>query len=179
MTFFDQADPFHGNGTIDLPVPQGIAASWFFLKAQTGNTHPGACLPFGMVSACPYSGAYVTGYGLNGVNTHGNPPQIYDTYTATGFTHFHQGGTGYTGIFYNYVKVMPLRGGMAQIGARHELEDEQAVPGFYSTVLKETGIKAEPAFANHFNITGDPYQNLYNMYNLTDKELKKISSLIL
>ncbi len=136
-------DPFHGNGTIDLPEPQGIAASWFFLKAQSGNTHPGACYPFGLVSACPYSGAYVTGYGLNGVNTHGTPPRIHDAYTAVGFTHFHQSGTGYTGIFYNYVKVMPLTGGLRQIGARYHLEDEKAAPGEYYTRLGDTGMQAE------------------------------------
>ena len=44
--------------------------------------------------------------------------------------------------------------------------------------LKESGIKTEPAFAKHFSITGDPYESLYNMYNLTDKELKKTINLI-
>ena len=32
------ADPFLGNDAIALPEPEGIAATWFFVKAQTGNT---------------------------------------------------------------------------------------------------------------------------------------------
>ena len=36
---------FQGSGAIDLPQPQGIAASWHFIKALCGNTHPGAVLP--------------------------------------------------------------------------------------------------------------------------------------
>ena len=58
-------DPFFGNGTIDLPEPEGIAATWFFIKAQTGNTHPGAQAPLSMISVCPYTGAYPSGYGQN------------------------------------------------------------------------------------------------------------------
>ena len=87
-------DPFFGVGTIDLPEPQSIAATWFFIKAQTGNNHPGACAPFGMISACAYSGAYVTGYGLNAPNTHATPRQYRDKLLASGFTHLQQSGTG-------------------------------------------------------------------------------------
>ena len=72
-------DPFFGNGTIDLHEPAGMAATWFFIKAQTGNTHPGACAPFGMTSVCSYSGAYPTGYGLNAPNTHATPPRCSAT----------------------------------------------------------------------------------------------------
>ncbi len=88
-------DPFIGTEAVDLPEPEGIAATWFYLKAQIGNTHPGACLPFSAVSACPYSGAYLTGYGRYGANTHGSPPRIYDTKGAFGVTHVHHSGTGY------------------------------------------------------------------------------------
>jgi putative alpha-1,2-mannosidase len=136
-------DPFLGNGTIDLPEPRGIAATWFFIKAQTGNTHPGACAPFGMISACAYSGAYPTGYGLNAPNTHGSPPQRFDTYTATGFAHLQQSGTGAIGTYYNYLRVTPLAGTLDQLGTLWQLADEEARPGFYAATLAGTGIRAE------------------------------------
>jgi putative alpha-1,2-mannosidase len=136
-------DPFFGNGTIDLPEPHGIAATWFFIKAQTGNTHPGACAPFGMISACAYSGAYPTGYGLNAPNTHGAPPQRFDAYTATGFAHLHQSGTGAIDTYYNYLRVTPLPGGLEDLGARWRLQDEVARPGTYAATLTGTGIRVE------------------------------------
>ncbi len=139
----DYVDPFHGNGTLDLPTPEGVAASWFFIKAQTGNTHPGACSPFGMVSVGAYSGAYPTGYGLNRFNTHGTPAQAFDGYTATGFTHFHQSGTGGIGTYYNYVRITPLPKGLAELGTRWTLQDESARPGYYAATLAEAGVRAE------------------------------------
>ncbi|NUT52318.1 MAG: hypothetical protein HOV94_34240, partial [Saccharothrix sp.] len=60
----DEIDPFIGTAATSLPAAQGLAATWWWPKAQVGNTHPGATSPLGMVSACAYSGAYPTGYGL-------------------------------------------------------------------------------------------------------------------
>ena len=75
---FEYVDPFIGTGATELPPPQGLAATWWWPKPQVGNTHPGATYPFGMVSACAYSGAYPTGYGLYELNTEGVPPRMYD-----------------------------------------------------------------------------------------------------
>jgi putative alpha-1,2-mannosidase len=136
-------DPFLGNGATDLTAAEGIAAAWFWPKAQVGNTHPGACYPFGMVSACAYSGAYDTGYGRYEKSTDGQPRVRHDQYTATGFAHFQQSGTGDIQVFYNYVKVVPLTGSLAQLGARWVLEDEEASPGYYAATLADTGIHAE------------------------------------
>ncbi|MBN1580317.1 MAG: glycoside hydrolase family 92 protein [Anaerolineae bacterium] len=136
-------DPFFGNGTIDLPKPKGIAATWFFIKAQTGNTYPGACAPFGMISVCPYSGAYPTGYGKNAPNTHATPAQRFDEFVASGFTHLQQSGTGAIETYYNYVRVTPLVGDLEQLGTRWTLENETANPGYYAASLAGTGIKAE------------------------------------
>jgi hypothetical protein len=136
-------DPFFGNGTIDLPEPDGIAATWFFIKAQTGNTYPGACAPFGMLSACAYSGAYPTGYGLNAPNYNSTPPQRFDRLVASGFTHLQQSGTGAIETYYNYLRVTPLTGGLDQLGTRWDLEDETASPGYYAATLAGTGIRAE------------------------------------
>ncbi|MCJ7549263.1 MAG: glycoside hydrolase, partial [Anaerolineae bacterium] len=136
-------DPFLGNGASDPPPTEGLAATWFWPKAQTGNTHPGACYPYGKVSVCAYSGAYVTGYGLNMPSYDGQPDRLFETYTATGFAHFQQSGTGAIGSYYNYLRVTPLSGEFSQMGSRWALEDEKASPGRYSARLAGTGICAE------------------------------------
>ena len=139
----DLVDPFFGTASTDFAPKEGLAASWFFPKAQAGNTHPGACLPFGMVSACAYSGAYVTGYGKNDVNTNGRPPHLFDKMTATGFTHLHQSGTGAINSYYNYFKVSPLPRPGTPNEVRYHLAEETASPGYYGALLDECGIKAE------------------------------------
>ena len=141
----DLVDPFFGAGRTEFPRTEGLAATWFFPKAQTGNTHPGACLPFGMVSVCAYSGAYVTGYGTNAVNTNGRPPELFDELTATGFTHFHQSGTGAIRSYYNYFRVSPLPASDTPLDTRYRLVDEDASPGYYAASLQECGIRAEIA----------------------------------
>ena len=52
----DDVDPFIGCEPIDVVVPEGLASSWFFPKPMIGNTHPGATLPFGMVSVALFGG---------------------------------------------------------------------------------------------------------------------------
>ena len=136
-------DVFHGSGPVNLPVPQGIAAAWDWRKAQVGNTHPGACSPFGMVSACAYSGAYPSGYGTCAPSSTGPTPAKYDRKTATGFTHFQHSGTGDIRAFYNYLRVIPLIGAPEPRYRRWNLVNEQAHPGYYATELSDTGIKAE------------------------------------
>ena len=41
------ANPFWGNAGTASPAAEGMARNWNWLKAQTGNTHPGALLPCG------------------------------------------------------------------------------------------------------------------------------------
>ncbi len=71
----DAVDPFIGTEIADVGPSSGLAASWWWPKPPVGNTHPGATHPFGMVSACAYSGAYPTGYGVHDINTEGMPPR--------------------------------------------------------------------------------------------------------
>ena len=105
---YEYVDPFIGTDATDLPAPHGLAATWWWPKPQVGNTHPGATFPFGMVSACSYSGAYPTGYGLYELNTEGVPPRMYEDQIASGFSHFHQSGTGAIRKYYNYFRVTPM-----------------------------------------------------------------------
>ncbi len=128
-----RVDPFLGVEEAQLPKPEGIAATWWRPKPPVGNTHPGACLPFGMVSACAYSGAYVTGYGRYGLSLDGgSPPVMFAEHEALGIAHFQQSGTGRIRVYYNYLLTTPLGGeGLAGRTVRRELEDEEAWPGYY------------------------------------------------
>ena len=118
---------FQGNGEIDLPTPEGIAARWFFIKAGCGNTTPAAVLPFGRISACPFTGGYPTGYGNHKPNSHSRPPKLEDD-RIYGFSHIHQSGTGAMGYYYNYLIVSPCYAECS----RSVLSNEKAVPGYYS-----------------------------------------------
>ena len=80
----EDVDPFIGSSATDLPIPHGLAETWWWPKPQVGNTHPGATFPFGMVSACAYSGAYPTGYGRYQLNTEGVPTELHDRQLASG-----------------------------------------------------------------------------------------------
>lgn len=139
---FDRVDPFIGTGATDLPPPQGLAATWWFPKPQVGNTHPGATHPFGMVSACAYTGAYPTGYGRYALSTEGLPPELFDDLAASGFTHFQQSGTGAIRKYYNYLRVTPMLGPLDELGTRWAIADEEAEPGYYACTLA-SGIRCE------------------------------------
>ena len=134
----DSVDPFIGTEATSLPAPAGLAANWWFPKPQVGNTHPGATYPFGMVSACAYSGAYPTGYGLYEMATEGVPSTLYDRYQASGFTHFQQSGTGAIRKYYNYFRVTPMLEPLDELGRMWPLDDEEAHPGSYSATLGGT-----------------------------------------
>lgn len=138
----ESVDPFIGTAATDLPAPSGLAASWWWPKPQIGNTHPGATHPFGMVSACAYSGAYPTGYGRYDFNTEGIPRTIHDHQVASGFTHFQQSGTGAIRKYYNYFRVTPMVDPLDELGATWRLRDERASPGRYEATL-DNGIHCE------------------------------------
>ena len=139
---FERVDPFLGTEPTDLPAAEGLAATWWWPKPQIGNTHPGATHPFGMVSACAYSGAYPTGYGCYDLSTEGRPERLHDRIGASGFTHFQQSGTGAIRKYYNYVRVTPMLGPLDELGMIWPLRDERAEPGSYAATLSN-GIRCE------------------------------------
>ena len=136
-------DPFLGIEATALPEPQGIARRWGSPKALVGNTHPGACYPLGMVSVCPYTGGYPTGYSLYKPSYWTFPEPFLPDYEVSGFTHFQQSGTGAIGLYYNYFKVIPLAGGSEHADGTWLLRNQTAEPGYYSAELGTTGIRAE------------------------------------
>jgi len=127
----DWVDPFLGTGETTLPVAEGIAAKWSWLKPRHGQLHPGATSPFGLVSVVPYGGGYPTGY-WRGVS--GQP--------CSGFTHFQQSGTGAIGSYYNYVRVAPIRGELRFTKPAYVLTDEWASPGLYQASISAERIRA-------------------------------------
>lgn len=139
---FEHVDPFIGTEATDLPAPGGLAATWWSPKPQVGNTHPGATYPFGMVSACAYSGAYPTGYGRYDLSTEGRPPALHEGLVASGFTHFQQSGTGAIRKYYNYFRVTPMLRPLDDLDWPADIVDEVAEPGYYAATL-ESGIRAE------------------------------------
>lgn len=142
----EEVDPFIGTEPIDVVVPEGLASGWFFPKPMIGNTHPGATLPFGMVSACAYTGGYPTGYGRWDKCLQGVPAELAPVNQAKGFTHFHPSGVGAIRKYYNYARVVPLTGAMGGLSAINEprtLINEKARPGYYACELEGTGITAE------------------------------------
>ena len=138
-------DPFLGNSQSQLPHAEGVAATWWRAKPPVGNTHPGAVCPFGMVSACAYSGAYVTGYGRYGVSLTGDPPPVvFERHEALGIAHFQQSGTGRIRVYYNYLLTTPLTGkGLEGLGQRCALLEERAWPGYYSARFEERNVFCE------------------------------------
>lgn len=139
---YEAADPFWGNGAAAELKQEGMARGWSWEKAQTGNTHPGAVCPFGWVSACPYSGAYSSGYGRYNCSSDGPAPELYDRKTAFGFTHFHNSGTGWIGSFYNYFLFTPFVPG-TDVSRVSDLVDERAEPGYYAGTLRDYGTSFE------------------------------------
>ncbi len=135
-------DPFLGNWEVDTSPRQGLAARWRLPKALVGNTHPGAVLPLGMVSALPYSGGYVTGYGPYEASWSGLPKPLSKGHVARGVTHFHHSGAGMIDHYYNYARVsMVERGTFKEI--EQPLVDEQARPGYYAAHFGAVGPRVE------------------------------------
>lgn len=139
-------NPLIGTEPVDLPVPNGIAAAWWWPKPQIGNTHPGACLPFGMVSTTAYTGGYPTGYGCYAKSTEGKPTNLFADKRVSGFTHFQPSGVGAIRKYYNYCRVTPIpaeAGGLAAVGNAWLIDAEEASPGYYACSFPDTGIAAE------------------------------------
>lgn len=133
------ADPFWGNGTVAAPPGKGLAKHWNWLKAQSGNTHPGALPPFGWVSVLPYSGGYSSGYGCTDVSCGGPAPRFLERPMAKGFTHFHTSGVGFLGEFYNYLLLTPVSEGY-DASRLSPLDEEEAHPGFYQGKMSDYGV---------------------------------------
>ena len=145
---------FQGSGRLELPTPEGIAATWLFIKARCGNTSPAAAYPFGKMSVCSYTGGYPTGYGNRRPNSCGEA-RSFDA-PVRGFSHLQVSGTGAIHAYYNFALTTPRREGLGAIA--EELTEEAGEPGYYTATLS-SGIKFEgtvtPFLAYHrYNLGG-------------------------
>lgn len=133
---------FQGNSTVSADWNEGIAKTWNPIKGLSGNTHPGAQLPFGKISVGAYSGGYPTGYGNNKLNC-GEPVEaLYDIKSVFGISHLHHSGTGAVGFYYNYALTTPFFGDL-RAPDRDVLVNEVAHPGFYAASFMKKNINFE------------------------------------
>lgn len=143
MDYCKYVNVFQGQGEICLPEPQGIAATWHFIKALSGNTLPGAAVPFGKFSCCAYSGGYSSGYGNHAVNCGERVPKFCEGNRIKGLSHIHNSGTGALGFYWNYCLATPFFGSLSQIDALNHIAQEDAQPGYYSATIGENDIACE------------------------------------
>ena len=95
----------------------------------TGNTFPGASMPFGMVQLSPdtYNNGCCSGY-------------HYKDSAIVGFSHTHLSGTGVAD--FGDILVMPAVG-ERRPASKYKHSSEDASPGYYSVYLEDYKIKAE------------------------------------
>ena len=137
-------DSFWGSGGTEVGPSEGVARGWTWEKAQTGNCHPGATLPFGWMSAVAYSGAYPTGYGVWERSSGGPAKRFLDRPEAWGITHVQHSGTGAIRQYYNFIRITPCVDG-SDLSKRSRLTDERAEPGYYAASLPDYGSSFELA----------------------------------
>jgi len=107
-----------------------------------GSTSPAACVPFGMVRLGPDT----SWNGINPIFAH-NVGYWYVDNEIRGFSHTRLSGIGVTD--YGNFRFMPAVGNpkkrIDQSGyiSKFSHNDESAHPGYYSVILKDSGIKAE------------------------------------
>ncbi len=104
-----------------------IDTGWFDVREIYGATHPGATLPFGMVSSSVMGRLlYKTGF-----------PTGYDAGNFYGLTHFHSTGPGTIRWYYNYLMLTPVSGEKKLEKFKRKIVDEEASPGYYSLTLDD------------------------------------------
>ena len=113
----------------------------FIGTAASGNTYPGATVPFGMVQLSPDDGISGDNY-CSGYN--------YSDRVIVGFSHTHLSGTGVGDLldilFMPAVLNLKSNDDLSKLKNLHSIfshDDETASPGYYSVLLKTFNIKAE------------------------------------
>ncbi len=110
-------DPFIGTGNME--------------GGLSGNCHPGATTPFGMVQVCADTHPAPDWYNASGYN--------YNDSTIYGFTHTRLSGTGVSDLI--DISLFPTLTDHTFSSFSHA--EEEASPGYYSVLLKDEGIRAE------------------------------------
>jgi predicted alpha-1,2-mannosidase len=100
-----------------------------FIGTDSGNTVPGAQVPFGFLVLSPDT----TKWRTSGYNSTGS---------ILGFSHTHVSGTGGAGKYGNFL-MTPLSGPLQVTDLCFSKSNESASPGYYSVILQPGGIRAE------------------------------------
>ncbi|MDD4190640.1 MAG: GH92 family glycosyl hydrolase, partial [Mangrovibacterium sp.] len=106
-----------------------------------GNMHPGATLPWGMVSVCPFNVTEKTvEFDGKGVKT---SSYVYNNGPITGFSHVNLSGVGCAD--HGVIGFMPAKGNIRDIHRDHSsrYSDETAKAGYYSVYLDDYRIRTE------------------------------------
>lgn len=130
--------PLHAVGQTAGKEPLSHIVNPFIGTDYTGNTYPGAQVPFGMVQLSPDNGLpgwdRIAGY-------------FYPDSTIAGFSHTHLSGTGAGDLYdISFLPVTePLRTAAAPLGTHSRFchAEEEAHAGYYAVCLKDYGIRVE------------------------------------
>ena len=132
------AYPFYAAGQTAGKEQLSHIVNPFIGTDYTGNTYPGAQVPFGMVQLSPDNGLpgwdRIAGY-------------FYPDSTIAGFSHTHLSGTGAGDLYdISFLPVTePLRTAAAPLGTHSRFchAEEEAHAGYYAVCLKDYGIRVE------------------------------------
>ncbi len=103
-------------------------------NSLSGNTYPGATMPFGMVQLSPDTQDAPDWDNASGYN--------YNHDTIYGFSHTHLSGTGACDLL--DILVLPFSRDGEEKPVEHFChEEEEALPGFYGVRLQDSGIDVE------------------------------------
>ena len=133
-------DPFIG--TAEATVIAGGGGD----SDNNGYTHPGAVVPWGMVTVGPDTAWPSTS------DKNASGYRFGDKYIL-GFSQVHLSGTGCPG--FGQIRVMPVRGMVETTPARYRstYHSETARPGFYSVKLSKPNVLAEMAASTRASIS--------------------------
>ena len=113
----EYVDPFIGTGALD--------------NSLSGNNHPGATVPFGMLQVGPDTHPAPDWYNASGY--------CYRDSIIYGFSHTRLSGTGASDLI--DIALFPTSGSATRAAFSHEAE--WAAPGYYGVVLADEDIRAE------------------------------------
>ena len=132
-------DPFIGTGAVN--------------NSLSGNNHPGATVPFGMLQVGPDTHTNPDWYNASGYN--------YNDQEIFGFSHTRLSGTGACDLI--DITLFPTTGNATKSSFSHS--DEWAHPGYYGVLLKDEGIKTEIAASDRAAMHRYSFtQNAKDMY---------------
>lgn len=137
-----------GNADQNAEKDYSLMVNTFIGTDFTGNTYPGATVPFGMVQLSPDNG--VPGW-------HHIPGYYYPDSTIAGFSHTHLTGVGAGDMYdimyipvtnpYNEAKDSPLG-----IHSKFSHDRESSFAGYYQVMLDDYGINVELTATDHCGI---------------------------